>query len=127
MTIASDLCHKDWITKEEFTSNSEDRPLILQLASNDSVEFAIAAERMSPFIDGVDLNCGCPQKWVISDGIGAALSSKPGKLLVGLLVCLIVRVYTLSFMAEWGKRSLCVVHHFIVCVNKIVSNYCFLA
>ncbi len=33
----------------------------------------------SQFIDGVDFNCGCPQPWVVKEGIGAALSNAPEK------------------------------------------------
>jgi len=29
------------------------------------------------YADGVDLNCGCPQTWAMSDGYGAKLLTKP--------------------------------------------------
>lgn len=29
------------------------------------------------YSDGVEINCGCPQRWALSDGYGAALLSKP--------------------------------------------------
>jgi tRNA-dihydrouridine synthase 4 len=28
------------------------------------------------YSDGVELNCGCPQKWALQEGIGAALIDK---------------------------------------------------
>jgi len=31
----------------------------------------------SRFVDGVDLNCGCPQTWAMSDGYGAKLLTNP--------------------------------------------------
>ena len=32
---------------------------------------------VKPYCDGVDLNCGCPQTWAISEGIGCKLMSSP--------------------------------------------------
>jgi hypothetical protein len=62
----------------EFTTNSMDRPLIIQFAANNVNDFATAAEfaYYSKSCDGVELNCGCPQKWAIQEGIGSALIQK---------------------------------------------------
>ncbi len=62
----------------EFTTNSMDRPLIIQFAANNFNDFATAAEFLyySKSCDGVELNCGCPQKWAIQEGIGSALIQK---------------------------------------------------
>lgn len=51
--------------------------LIAQLASPNGPSLADAAELLSPHVDGVDLNCGCPQKWAYNEGIGCALLRKP--------------------------------------------------
>ncbi|ELU14183.1 hypothetical protein CAPTEDRAFT_90110 [Capitella teleta] len=48
----------------DFTTNSGDRPLIVQFAASQAKDFADAAEIVVPYADGVDLNCGCPQKCV---------------------------------------------------------------
>lgn len=77
MILADDVSRKSVLLPEEFTTNAEDRPLVAQFATNKAIELGLAAEKLSPYIDGIDLNCGCPQKWVISEGIGAVLSSKP--------------------------------------------------
>jgi len=47
--------------------------LIAQFASNDPIEFARAAKLISPWVNGVDLNCGCPQSWAIKEGLGCHL------------------------------------------------------
>ena len=39
-----------------------DRPLVAQFAASNVEEFAEAAEIISPYVDAVDLNCGCPQR-----------------------------------------------------------------
>lgn len=57
----------------EFTTNEGDRPLIVQFAACNAKEFADAAEIVAPYSDGVDLNCGCPQRWAMSEGYGARL------------------------------------------------------
>ncbi|XP_038074655.1 tRNA-dihydrouridine(20a/20b) synthase [NAD(P)+]-like [Patiria miniata] len=61
----------------EFTTNKGDRPLIVQFAANNGKDLADAAELIAPHADGVDLNCGCPQKWAMCDGYGAHLIKKP--------------------------------------------------
>ena len=57
----------------EFTTHEYDRPLIVQFAANNTNDFATAAQFVQPYSDGVELNCGCPQKWAIQEGIGSAL------------------------------------------------------
>lgn len=61
----------------EFTTNSGDRPLVAQFAASNAKDFADAAEIVAPFVDGVDLNCGCPQRWAMQEGYGAKLISNP--------------------------------------------------
>lgn len=51
--------------------------LIAQFASPNGPSLADAAELISPYVDGLDLNCGCPQKWAYNEGIGCALLRKP--------------------------------------------------
>lgn len=61
----------------DFTTCAEDRPLIVQFAAKNAEEFANAAEIVAPYSDGVDLNCGCPQRWTMAEGYGACLIKKP--------------------------------------------------
>ncbi|OCF74683.1 tRNA-dihydrouridine synthase 4 [Kwoniella mangroviensis CBS 8886] len=51
--------------------------LIAQFASPNAKSLADAAELISPYVDGIDLNCGCPQRWAYNEGIGCALLRKP--------------------------------------------------
>ncbi|KAL7412147.1 hypothetical protein BDY24DRAFT_342088 [Mrakia frigida] len=51
--------------------------LIAQFAASEARSFADACEMISPFVDGVDLNCGCPQKWAYQEKIGAYLLRQP--------------------------------------------------
>lgn len=51
--------------------------LVAQLASPNGASLADATELLSPYVDGVDLNCGCPQQWAYKEGIGCALLRRP--------------------------------------------------
>ncbi|CAH8661927.1 unnamed protein product [Schistosoma bovis] len=79
MILANSFIRSEKARNVEFTTCSNDRPLIVQLASNDPCEFAIATEMLAPYCDGIDLNCGCPQPWAISSGLGSALLKEPEK------------------------------------------------
>ncbi|XP_035210496.1 tRNA-dihydrouridine(20a/20b) synthase [NAD(P)+]-like isoform X2 [Stegodyphus dumicola] len=46
----------------DFSTSIEDRPLIVQFAAKNGNEFADSAELTYHYSDGVDLNCGCPQR-----------------------------------------------------------------
>ncbi|GIY01903.1 hypothetical protein CEXT_317921 [Caerostris extrusa] len=93
MIVSHSFIESEKARHNEFTTAAEDRPLIVQFAAKHGTELADAAEiilefyeifahRNVPFYgalysDGVDLNCGCPQRWAIQDGYGACLLNKP--------------------------------------------------
>lgn len=49
---------------------------ILQFGANDPTELARASSLAIPFVNGVDLNCGCPQSWACAETLGAALMNQ---------------------------------------------------
>ncbi|KZT37172.1 FMN-linked oxidoreductase [Sistotremastrum suecicum HHB10207 ss-3] len=51
--------------------------LIAQFAASDPKPFADACELIYPYVDGVDLNCGCPQSWAFQEHIGSWLLGHP--------------------------------------------------
>lgn len=63
----------------DFSTHPSEGPVIAQFASNDPTEFARAAEMIGPWVNGVDLNCGCPQSWAIKEGIGCSMMGNPEK------------------------------------------------
>ncbi|XP_047449671.1 B-cell receptor-associated protein 29-like isoform X2 [Mugil cephalus] len=77
MIVAADFMRSVKARDSEFTTNDGDRPLIVQFAAHDTQTLADAACVVAPFSDGVDLNCGCPQRWAMSAGYGACLINKP--------------------------------------------------
>lgn len=70
--VQSKLCRDN-----EFEPHQNDQPLIAQFAASNSKDFADAAEIIYPHVDGVDLNCGCPQRWAMAEGYGAKLITQP--------------------------------------------------
>lgn len=77
MIIADSFVKSQRARDAEFSSSCEDRPLVVQFASNNADEFATASEIVKARADGVDLNCGCPQRWAMAEHYGAYLLSKP--------------------------------------------------
>lgn len=86
-----DLCFSPMIVANSFVQSSKardieftsfdgvlsDRPLIVQFASSCVKDFVDAAEFVAQHCDGIDLNCGCPQKWALKSGFGCGLLSQP--------------------------------------------------
>lgn len=77
MILADGFTRSQQARDSEFSTTPQDRPLIVQFASKNPIEFGLATSKVVGYADAVDLNCGCPQKWAISEGIGGALSAQP--------------------------------------------------
>jgi tRNA-dihydrouridine synthase 4 len=77
MIIAESFNRSDKARDSDFSTSIDDRPLIVQFGTGNPHELAMAALKVAPYADGVDVNCGCPQRWAMQEGIGAALSAKP--------------------------------------------------
>ncbi|XP_011267270.1 tRNA-dihydrouridine(20a/20b) synthase [NAD(P)+]-like [Camponotus floridanus] len=77
MILADSFVRSLKARENEFTTHKEDNPLIVQFAAKTVNDFVGAAEMVAPYCNGVDLNCGCPQRWAIKEGYGADLLKKP--------------------------------------------------
>ncbi|XP_068850986.1 tRNA-dihydrouridine(20a/20b) synthase [NAD(P)+]-like isoform X3 [Aphelocoma coerulescens] len=77
MIVAADFVRSAKARDSEFTTNKGDHPLIVQFAAKEAQVLCDAARIVCPFADGIDLNCGCPQRWAVSEGYGACLINKP--------------------------------------------------
>ncbi|CAJ0579802.1 unnamed protein product, partial [Mesorhabditis spiculigera] len=77
MIYAKEFLQSDVARNSEFTTDTDDHPLIVQFASNDPVEFAAATELVYKYSNGVDLNCGCPKGDVRARGYGSSLLTQP--------------------------------------------------
>ncbi|XP_007669170.1 tRNA-dihydrouridine(20a/20b) synthase [NAD(P)+]-like [Ornithorhynchus anatinus] len=77
MIIAADFVRSVKARDSEFTTNQGDRPLIVQFAAKDAQLLADAATLVRPYANGIDVNCGCPQRWAMAEGYGACLINNP--------------------------------------------------
>ncbi|XP_059059781.1 tRNA-dihydrouridine(20a/20b) synthase [NAD(P)+]-like isoform X2 [Achroia grisella] len=75
MIMADSFCQNAKARASEFSTTVNDSPLIVQFAANTTGDFLDASKLVYPYADGIDLNCGCPQKWAMKDGYGCALLS----------------------------------------------------
>lgn len=100
------LCYWTKKTRELLTSQSEDRPLGIQLLGSDSDYVLKGLEKidMSAF-DVLDFNAACPQKKVTNRGEGASLLRDPKKMcqLLGLLIKNSPLPVTLKMRLGWNN------------------------
>jgi len=60
-----------------FRTCPEDHPVSLQIGTADPLLALQAAQLIHNDVDVIDINMGCPIKFSMSGGMGAALLSKP--------------------------------------------------
>ncbi|XP_025074451.1 tRNA-dihydrouridine(20a/20b) synthase [NAD(P)+]-like isoform X2 [Pogonomyrmex barbatus] len=77
MILADSFVQSAKARDNEFTTHKEDQPLIVQFAAKNVSDFVDASVMIAPYSNGVDLNCGCPQRWAMQEGYGADLLRKP--------------------------------------------------
>lgn len=77
MIMADSFIHSATARDLELQRCHLDRPLVVQFAARTPFEFATATELVSRWVQGIDLNCGCPQGWAAEEGIGACLMNQP--------------------------------------------------
>ncbi|KAI9270690.1 hypothetical protein BDA99DRAFT_502465 [Phascolomyces articulosus] len=77
MILADVFKNSEMARETDYSTNEADDPVVVQFAASNGVDLAAAAEMVAPFAGGIDLNCGCPQKWAIQEHIGSYLMSDP--------------------------------------------------
>lgn len=77
MIVSDSFVRSQRARDSDFTTNTADRPLIVQFAASNAEDLADATEIIAKYADGVDINCGCPQRWAMQEGYGACLLRKP--------------------------------------------------
>ena len=92
-------------------SPARDRPLIAQICGSDIDLVVGCAKILEPYCDGIDLNCGCPQKIAKRGHYGAYLLEQPDVLLpvVRALIAAVsipVSVKVRLLPPEQGKENL---------------------
>ena len=77
MIISESFVKSEKARANEFKTIPSDRPLVVQFAASNPFDLANATELIAPYADGVDINCGCPQRWAMKEGYGAHLINHP--------------------------------------------------
>ncbi|KAF7266422.1 dihydrouridine synthase 4 [Rhynchophorus ferrugineus] len=77
MILADSICKSEKARNNEFTTNSADTPLVIQFAANTVHDFVGASYLVAPHCNGVDLNCGCPQRWARDMNVGCEMLKNP--------------------------------------------------
>jgi tRNA-dihydrouridine synthase 4 len=77
MILADVFKSSEFARSSDFSTNYKDDPVVVQFAAHNGVDLADAAELVSPYAGGIDINCGCPQKWAYQERIGAYLMQDP--------------------------------------------------
>ncbi|KAI9020409.1 hypothetical protein DFJ74DRAFT_707472 [Hyaloraphidium curvatum] len=77
MILAKEFLGAPIAREAEHATNGTDSPVIIQFAAKNAADLGDAVELAAPWVDGMDLNCGCPQRWAIHEGIGAHLMEHP--------------------------------------------------
>lgn len=86
MMLAQEYTRSAPARSSDFSTSRHEGPLIAQFAATNATDFVRASTLISPWVNGVDLNCGCPQSWAIKEGIGCALLAPRNRELVASIV-----------------------------------------
>lgn len=94
MILAREFVRNQQARIADLTTNKNDTPLIVQVGVNNVGDLMKFAEMVAPFCDGIGINCGCPIREQIREGIGCALIYNPD------LLCEMVK----SVKSKYGAK-----------------------
>ncbi|WPK25910.1 hypothetical protein PUMCH_003246 [Australozyma saopauloensis] len=77
MILAREFVRNEIARVSDFTTNEDDRSVVVQVGCNNVEDLLKFVEMIHPYVDGIGLNCGCPIREQVREGIGAALMSEP--------------------------------------------------
>lgn len=77
MILAREFVRNEYARLSDFSTNPSDTPLIVQVGVNNCLDLLRFVEMIRPYCDGIGINCGCPIKEQVREGIGAALMGEP--------------------------------------------------
>ena len=119
MILAREFVRNEVARSTDFTTNDSDKCVIVQVGVNNVDDFMKFIEMIHPFVDGIGINCGCPIKEQVREGIGAALMSDPD--LVAELIKTAKDKYGDSICIDTKIRIHRDINQTIDFVNKVVE------
>lgn len=120
MILAREFVRNDIARLSDFTTNEKDRSVIVQVGSSNIEDLIKFVDMIHPYVDGIGLNCGCPIKEQVREGIGAALMSEPE--LVASMVKAVKDKYGDSIVIETKIRIHNDINETIRFVKLVESN-----
>lgn len=69
MILAREFVRHPFARASDFTTNSLDAPVVAQFGVNNPLDLVRAVDMIRPYIDGICINCGCPIKDQVREGI----------------------------------------------------------
>lgn len=87
MMLADSFSRSENCRHAEFGLYTGEDRLVAQLAAKSGPTAAKAARLLYRHCDAFDLNCGCPQRWAMKEGLGSALLEKP-ELVADMVKCI---------------------------------------
>ncbi|KAH9577295.1 tRNA-dihydrouridine synthase [Trypanosoma melophagium] len=87
MIMADSFTRSDAARHSDFSLYTGENCLVTQIASCSGPVAAQAAALLAPYCDAIDINCGCPQRWAMKEGLGSALLQKP-EIVADMVRCL---------------------------------------
>jgi len=76
MILAKEFNRSLFARDSDFTTSPTAPPTIVQFGCNSPDEITRATTLLAPYVNGIDINCGCPQSWACAETLGAALMHK---------------------------------------------------
>jgi len=80
MLISDSFLNSESARDADLRTNTTDGPLIVQFASNNGEDHGKIAQGLWGHCEGIDLNCGCPQRWVNALNYGDVLMKQPERI-----------------------------------------------
>ncbi|CAL3963513.1 unnamed protein product [Diplocarpon coronariae] len=77
MILAKEFNRSSFARDSDFTLSPSPTPTIAQLGVNSPLEIYRSTLMLAPYVNGIDINCGCPQSWACAETLGAALMHRP--------------------------------------------------
>ncbi|KAI9050859.1 hypothetical protein LZ554_004978 [Drepanopeziza brunnea f. sp. 'monogermtubi'] len=77
MILAKEFNRSALARDSDFTLSPSPTPTIVQLGVNSPQEMHRSTLLLAPHVNGIDINCGCPQSWACAESLGAALMHQP--------------------------------------------------
>lgn len=73
MILAKEFNRSAFARDSDFTISPNAPPTIVQFGVNSPLEISRSTTLLAPYVNGIDINCGCPQSWACAETLGAAL------------------------------------------------------